>query len=93
MERRFEELQSKDSQCHVTAFVFGNFINKNESELDWVGGICSGYWWQLILRAGMYVCTGIVGLSGPLDHKRDPTVLPKHLSGGGWGAAHNAGSV
>lgn len=41
----------------------------------------------------MYVFGGIIGHSGLLDHKRVPTVLPKHIPGGGWGAAHKAGSV
>lgn len=48
-------------------------------------GFSSGYLWQLILRAGMYVFGGIVGHSGLLDHKRVPTVLPKHIPGGGLG--------
>ncbi len=59
------------------------------------GGFDSGYSWRLILHAGMYVCGGIIGHSGLLDHKRVPTVLPKHILGGGGGgeAGHNAGSV
>lgn len=66
--------------------MFGNFVNKRERDLEGAGVVFgSGYSWQLILRAGMYVFGGIVGHSGLLDHKRVPTVLPKHIPGGGLG--------
>lgn len=67
--------------------MFGNFVNKRERDLKGAGvSFGLGYSWQLILRAGMYVFGGIVGHSGLLDHKRVPTVLPKHIPGGGLGS-------